>query len=107
MKTLALVTTLTAALLSTSLAQAGGTRSPLVDKREQHQVQRLKNGIKSGALTGKEALRSMGDQVRIRRHEKHFKSDGNLTGKERAKLHRALNHSGRRLHQRKHNARTR
>lgn len=107
MKTLALVTTLTAALLSNTVVQAGGTRSPQVDKREQHQVQRLKNGVSSGALTGKETMRSMGDQIRIRQHEKRFKADGNLTGKERAKLHRALNHSGRRLHQRKHNARTR
>ncbi len=107
MKTLALVTTLTAALLSTSLAQAGDTRSPLVDKREQHQVQRLKNGVSSGALTGKEAMRSMGDQVRIRRHEKRFKSDGHLSVRERVQLHRGLNQSSRRLYRQKHDAQTR
>lgn len=107
MKTLALVTTLTAALLSTPLALAGGTHSPLVDKREHHQVQHIKNGVKSGALTGREALRSIGDQARIRRQERRFKADGNLNVGERAQLHRKLNQSGRRLYRWKHNAQTR
>ena len=107
MKTLALITTITVALIGAPLALAGGNQSPLVNKREQHQVQRLKNGVKSGALTGREALRSVVDQAQIRRQERRFKADGNLTKKERFKLHRELNQSGRRLYRRKHNGQTR
>ena len=107
MKSLLLVTTLTAVLVNPPPALAAGTQSPLVDRREHHQVQRLKQGVRSGALTGQEALRSAKDQVQIRRQERRFKADGHLNVRERAQLHRELNQSSHRLYRRKHNSRIR
>ena len=107
LQVLSLVAAIAGASISTPAAFAGGNGGRLIDKRQQHQVQRIKHGVKSGALSGRETGRLIADQARTRLKEKRFKADGNLSGKERARLHRELNRSGRRIYRNKHDAQSR
>jgi len=109
MKTIA--TLLSTAILGFSLiassAYAGNTNSPGVNKRQHHQVGRIKHGVKSGALTGRETARLMGEQIQNRHMERRFKSDGHLGVGERVRLHRDLNKSSRRIYRQKHDGQQR
>jgi len=84
-----------------------GTKSPGVNKREHHQVKRIKQGAKSGELTKRETHRLAHEQARIRAKEARFKADGELTKRERANLHRDLNRSNRHIYNQKHDDQSR
>jgi len=60
-----------------------GPKSPGVDRREHKQKQRIKQGIKSGALTKEEGRALTAEQKAIRAKEREMKSDGSLTREER------------------------
>lgn len=77
--------------------------TPYVDKREHRQAHRIYNGIKSGELTYGETARLVRGQHRVRRLERHFKSDGVVTPAERAILHRRLDLQSARIYRNKHN----
>jgi len=55
--------------------------------RERHQLQRIHQGVESGALTRPEARRLLKEQRHLRRERRRFFADGRLTPVERAKLH--------------------
>jgi len=88
------------------VAQAGN-KSPGVNKREHHQVKRIKQGAKSGELTRRETHRLAHEQAHIRAKEARFKADGELTTRERVKLHRDLNRSSRHIYRQKHDGQSR
>ena len=104
MKTSIITTLLVAATLSLNAAPgfAGNTYDPGVNKRQHHQAKRIGKGIQSGALTRKEAFGLIGEQAKIHRQERKFKSDGHLGLGERAKLHRDLNQSSKHIYRQKH-----
>jgi uncharacterized membrane protein YebE (DUF533 family) len=93
---------LTLSLSATTFA-SGGSNTPIVDKREKRQQKRIKDGLRNGSLTKKEALRLEVEQARIRNMERKAKADGVVTFKERAKLQRELNQSSRHIRNKKHN----
>ncbi|MEW6542890.1 MAG: hypothetical protein AB1411_04680 [Nitrospirota bacterium] len=95
---------LAVALTAPALAQ---TQSPRVDQRERKQQQRIEQGVKSGELTPREAKRLEAEQAGIRAEEARMKSDGTLTKRERAKLHRDLDRSSRHIAKEKHDAQKR
>ena len=80
-----------------------GPWTPGVDKREHNQGVRIWRGVKNGSLTVRETGQLIRGQVRIRRAERRAKSDGVVTFRERARLHRQLNRQSRRIWRKKHN----
>src|SRR5437867_2581837 len=74
-----------------------GPKSPGVDRREHKQKQRIKQGIKSGALTKEEGRALTAEQKAIRAKEREMKSDGSLTREERKELHQDLNEASKNI----------
>ncbi len=97
----AVAVALTTGLFSAS-AQAGPF-TPGLDKREHRQGVRIWNGVKDGSLTVRETGQLIRGQARLRRAERRAKSDGVVTGRERARLHRKANRQSRRIWRKKHN----
>lgn len=96
-----LVLVLAAALFgSVSFAQ---TATPKVTKRQHHQQQRIKEGIKSGEVTKGEAAKLEAQQGKIAVDKAKAKSDGVVTAKERAKLQREQNRASKNIYKKKHN----
>lgn len=86
---------------------APGQQTPGVDRRERRQSRRIKQGVRSGSLTRREARNIAAQQARIRRHERRAKSDGVVTARERASLQRRENRASRNIYRKKHNFRHR
>ena len=103
----ALIIALGLACVIGSATTVAGTRDPGVNARQQHQNHRIKQGVKSGSLTGKEAYRLEREQVRLRRQERRFKSDGVMTKRERLVMHRDLNRSSKHIYHQKHDGQRR
>ena len=81
--------------------------TPRLDTREAHQAGRIYNGVASGELTRPEARRLAAGQVHLRRVEARAKSDGVVTGRERAHLQHEANQQSRRIYRQKHDAQDR
>jgi len=81
--------------------------TPRLDAREAHQVGRIHNGVVSGELTRPEARRLAAGQVHLRNAEARAKSDGIVTGRERAWLQHEANQQSRRIHRQKHDGQDR
>jgi hypothetical protein len=88
-----------------SSAASAGTYSPKIDKRQVNQQGRIFNGIRSGALTPKETYRLEKQQASIRAQEAQFKSNGNLSNRERHILNHRLNKASNAIYKAKHNGR--
>lgn len=83
------------------------TPSPGVDQRERHQMDRIKEGVRSGELTKQEAKQLAGEQAAIRARERAMKADGEVTPQERRELQRNLDRSSQHIEDKKRNAQTR
>lgn len=88
-------------------AQQNQDQTPRADKREAIQKQRIKEGVKSGELTKREARRLAHEQKKIKKDEAAAKADGTVTPQERAKLQREQNKASRDIARKKHNLRER
>ncbi len=95
-----------AVVMSLAGAASAGTETPRVDHRRVVQHARIRQGVKSGQLTPREARKLRRDQRHIGRMEHRAKADGVVTPRERARLNHAQNRESRRIHRLKHNART-
>ena len=73
-----------------------------INKHQHNQQKRIFKGVKSKELTRKEFYRLEKEQAQIRRMEKRFKSDGELSKKERAKLLLAQKQASRHIYKQKH-----
>ena len=83
-------------------AYAQNTNTPVIDKRQEIQKKRIKQGVKSGELTARETGRLIHQQGKIHRMERRAKSDGHVTKRERVRLHRAENRASRNIYRQKH-----
>lgn len=95
--TIIFVTTLLA-LIWCSAAWAG--RSNIRDHR---QTQRIRQGIRSGAIIRPEARRLKQEQRRINRAYHRASADGHLNWRERQRLDNMQNHASRHIFRAKHN----
>jgi hypothetical protein len=86
---------------------AAGTRDPGVNARQANHRERIHQGVRSGELTRRETRNAAEDQRDIRQLERAYKSDGKLTGRERADLHHEQNQASRALYRNKHDAQDR
>ena len=89
-------------LLVSQLSAANG-----IDERQQHQRERIANGIESGELTARETTRIVVNQAHIRATEARYKSDGHLTARERVSLHNKQNKASARIYRQKHDVQDR
>ena len=92
------------------LVGAGGfaqSATPRVTGRQVNQQQRIKEGVKSGELTKREAARLEAQQAKIQHDKRKAKADGVVTPAERARLQREQNRASRTIYRQKHDAQTR
>ncbi|MBL7816780.1 MAG: hypothetical protein JNL70_17295 [Saprospiraceae bacterium] len=94
---------LVAALFVCGFAMASNAQStPKVDQRQQNQKERIKEGVKSGELTKKEAKHAVKAQKNIKHAENKAKADGVVTPKERAKLDHKQDKASQKIAKNKH-----
>jgi len=99
-----------AALLSGVAMQSEAgprTRDPGVNARQANQRARIAQGVRSGELTRRETRKVAEEQKDIRQLERAYKSDGKLTGAERADLHHEQNQASRDIYRQKHDEQAR
>jgi len=82
-------------------------KTPAINERQHNQQERIRQGIKSGELTRREAERLKAEEARIRANEKRAKADGKVTAAERARLEKELNKASQDIHDQKHDAQDR
>ncbi|MBW1820943.1 MAG: hypothetical protein JRI92_04120 [Deltaproteobacteria bacterium] len=84
--------------ISVDMAQAGR-----VGNRQVKQEKRIHQGLKSGELTPKEALRLEREQRRIQKTKQVALKDSKVTPKEHLRLERQQNKANMRIYRFKHN----
>jgi hypothetical protein len=94
---------LLALMLTTASASAfaHGTM-PRVDARQDHQSQRIGQGVASGELTAREAVRLEHGQRRVEHAEQRALADGVVTRREQFRLHDLQQAESRRIYVQKH-----
>ena len=80
--------------------------TPRIDQRQVNQEKRIDQGIKSGALTSKEAGKLEKREAKIESDKIAAKADGKVTKAERRKLNREEHHASRAIHRQKHDRQT-
>ncbi|PWB77240.1 MAG: hypothetical protein C3F08_10205 [Candidatus Methylomirabilota bacterium] len=73
-----------------------------IEERQQHQQDRIAEGVASGSLNPREATRLEREQAAIGAEKRAFLRDGKLGPAERAKLHRDQNRASRHIYKEKH-----
>jgi len=97
-------TTLLAALLMGSGAAAFAQTPANTVQRDINQDQRIEQGLKSGALSTKEATSLEREESRVDQMQSKALKDGKLTPAEQAKLNQAQNKVSRDIYADKHNS---
>lgn len=87
-------------VLGASVVTMAGHRG--INPRQRRDQQRINQGIRSGELTRREAVRLEAGLARIRIQERFARRDGEITRRERARLDRALNLESRAIYRQKH-----
>ena len=93
--------------LTLVLAGTASADTPRYDARQNHQRERIANGVGNGELTMRETRRLAAGQVHLNRVEKRAESDGVVTKRERAHLQHEANQQSRRIYRQKHDAQDR
>jgi CRISPR/Cas system CSM-associated protein Csm2 small subunit len=92
-----------AATSGVALAQSNGTSStPRIDQRQANQQKRIDEGVRSGALTNREAARLQRGQERVARMENRAIADGKVTAKERRRIEHVQDQQSRKIYREKH-----
>jgi len=73
-----------------------------IDRREQNQKSRIRQGVKSGELTRNETRHLRKEEAKIGTLEQKARSDGEISKKEARKLDRFLDKAGRDIYKQKH-----
>ena len=84
------------------LGVAAFAHTPYVDRREHREQQRIRQGVRSGELTRREARGLEREQARIRGYEWYAKSDGHVSLAERRRLDHMLDRASRDIYRQKH-----
>lgn len=97
-----------AVLAASVLGAASVSSAATVNARERAQQARLREGLRSGALTGREYVRLEAQEAHIRAEERRYRAnDGHLGPRERAALQRDLARESRRIAQQKRDGQVR
>jgi len=94
---------MTGILLSATVTQPFLAWAGEIGERQKRQQERIGEGIASGELKPKEAIKLEAEEAKIRREKRRFKrNDGKLGPKERAKLNKDLNEVSKDIYKEKH-----
>ncbi len=94
---------MTGALLTIALPHPFLAGAGEIGDRQKLQQERIGEGIESGALKPKEAIKLEAEEGKIRREKRRFKrNDGKLGPKERAKLNKDLDKASKDIYKEKH-----
>jgi polyhydroxyalkanoate synthesis regulator phasin len=91
--------TLSAILLFTCSLETHAARR---DNRQANQGARIREGVKSGELTHREAKRLRKEQRAINRTERRMEADGEVTTREKARLERMQDRACKDIYRQKH-----
>ncbi|MEK6303674.1 MAG: hypothetical protein AABO41_23460 [Acidobacteriota bacterium] len=78
-----------------------------VNGRQYREQRRIREGVRSGELTRREAGRLGAEQARIRAYERYARRDGYISPRERARLDRGLDRDSRDIYRQKHDGQDR
>ena len=92
-----------AATMLVAFAAGAATGATRYDRREARQYARVQQGVRSGALTRREARVLLREQRRIHRVERRVRADGMVTWRERARMSRAQDRASWRIYRLEHN----
>lgn len=81
-------------------------REAQVERRAARQQKRIDKGVASGQMTPKEAAHAEKREAKLQGDVAKAEADGKVTRKEQAKLNAEENRNSRKIHRKKHNART-
>jgi hypothetical protein len=95
-------TTPTPAPTPDASATSRGTSTPVIDKHEASQEQRIKEGRQSGALTRHESRRLHAEQKAVDRTQTKAAADGTVTPAERQRIRKMQNKAGKDVYRQKH-----
>jgi hypothetical protein len=103
-----LTTIILVAALAVSITGLAAAQTPPRDpaRRGVRQELRIRQGVRAGQLTRREACRLRSGQRHIRRMKLRAQADGRITLRERARLHRALDRQDIRIRRLRHNGRS-
>lgn len=94
--------------IAVSTSISGFAQGRNINSRQRHQEVRIRQGIRSGELTRREAARLEAREGRIRAQEYRYRtSGGSFTPRERAKIQHRLNHTSRDIYRQKHDRQNR
>ena len=92
----------TALIANTGVASAHDNSTSDIDARRVQQEKRIREGVRSGELTGREYYKLEKEQAQIRRMERDAKADGYVSSAERARIKAAQNQASRDIYAEKH-----
>jgi hypothetical protein len=98
MKILTSIITVAVISLSSSVQAAS------INEREAAQRNSIRNGYADGSLTAQEARRLRNQQIKLERKEQRFRSDGELSRRERANMQASLDANRARIYRQRHDA---
>jgi uncharacterized membrane protein len=107
LSTIMLILGLLMGVTTGAYAHDNDTKTPGIKRRQHHQQKRIVHGVRSGELTRREASRLRREHREIRQDVREIKSDGDVTRRERIKIHREQNRASRHIYRAKHNKRDR
>lgn len=90
------------ALLTATIAQPLLARAGEVDERQKRQQDRIGEGVSSGELKPKEAIKLEAEQGKIQRKKRRARRDGTVTAKEKAEITHDQNKASRHIYKEKH-----
>ncbi|GAA4025809.1 hypothetical protein GCM10022409_07270 [Hymenobacter glaciei] len=95
------------ALLGASYSASAQTATPVIAARQHNQQTRIRQGVKSGALTRAEATRLKSREADIRQDKAAAKADGVVTRDERQDIRKDEHQTSRAIYRQKHDAQVR
>ena len=95
-----------AAFAQAPAAPAGPVATPRIDQRQANQQKRIDQGVASGQLTGREAVRLERREGKIAVNEAKAKADGVVTPAERRRLRGEENRASKAIYRQKHDRQT-
>ena len=99
---------LTMGTMVLGLVMAQPAAAAKADRRQANQQERIVQGVKSGELNGREAVRLERQHREIQRDIRQARrDDGHLDAKERVQIHHEQNQLSRRIHRQKHDGQSR
>lgn len=78
-----------------------------VDRRQQHQSDRITHGVEAGQITGREQVHLERQQRGINRMERRTEADGHVSAREALRIEHAQDRASRDIYRARHNTRHR